>query len=188
MLLRPCLTTVVDIGTEIAGTLIGVRTLWPAARARVVASGLLLALACSPGEVIEGSTTPFELSVVAEQGSPALNGCTENDYVVSSDSLTVIRFGHEWGHNYSPACLRVAAGTRIRFEGQFLSHPIEPGRIVDSIPIDVEGPVQGVEAGDSAEFVATTPGKFGYFCDLHVAEGMMGAIEVLGSSVALVGR
>lgn len=185
---RPCLATVVDICTEIAVTLTSVRTFWLAARARAVASGLFLVLACSAGEVVEDSAILSQLPAASEQGPPALNGCTENDYVVSSDSPAVIRFGHEWGHNYLPACLRVETGTRIRFEGPLLSHPVQPGRIVGSIPINSDGPVQGTGIGDFVEFVATTPGKFGYFCDLHVAEGMMGAIEVLSSSTALARR
>lgn len=148
----------------------------------------MLALACGSGEVVEESAILPQSFAAAEQGLPALNGCRENDYVVSSDSLVVIRFGNKLGHNYSPACLRVGAGTRIRFEGPLLSHPVQPGRIVGSIPIDSDGPVHGTEIGDSVEFVATTPGKFGYFCDVHVAEGMMGAIEVLGASTPLARR
>jgi len=115
-----------------------------------------------------------------------LNGCAAEDFVttrLASRSATV-RFGHEAGHNYRPRCLRVSLGSRIRFEGPFDAHPLAPGRVEAGIPIDEDtarGPVSEVLGGQSAEFVAATPGRFGYYCDSHVVEGMMGAIEVVES-------
>lgn len=164
------------------------RTLWPAVCARAVASGLFLVLGCGPGEVVVERTAWPQVAAALEGEPPALNGCSESDYVVLHESLVVIRFGAEFGHNYSPACLRVAAGTRIRFEGPMGMHPVEPGRVVDSIPLDAAGPVPSVASGNSADFVARGVGKFGYFCDIHVAEGMMGAIDVMDPVRALALR
>ena len=151
-------------------------------------SGLFLVLACGPGEVVEDHAILPPVSLAAEQEPPALNGCLEGAFVASRDALVVIRFGLELGHNYSPACLRVVAGTRVRFEGPMGAHPVEPGRIVDSMPVDADGPVPAMASGESAEFVAGEAGRFGYFCDLHVAEGMMGALEVVAAPVSVVAR
>ena len=96
-----------------------------------------------------------------------------------------VAFGERFGHNYEPRCLRVAVGTTIRFDGPFSLHPVAPGAVVDGVPKGeplAGNPVAVVEGGGGAEFVATTPGRFGYYCDLHVVEGMMGAIEVVESA------
>ena len=137
---------------------------------------------CAVAAIASGACGPEQ----AEPGldahaSRTLNDCAPAAFVEVADARGIrVAFGGEIGHNYSPRCLRVGIGAAIRFEGPFETHPLVPGRVEDAIPVDDEGgPIRAVRAGHVAEFVAREPGRFGFYCDDHVAEGMMGALEVI---------
>jgi plastocyanin len=142
-----------------------------------VALAAIAACGCADGEL-------------AARPASSLNGCVSASFVTAAEPGSMrIAFGHQQGHNYEPRCARVSVGDVIRFEGPFATHPLVPGRIEAAIPVDDAasggGPVREVLKGESAEFIADSPGRFGYYCDVHVAEGMMGAIEVVARASAV---
>lgn len=118
---------------------------------------------------------------LGERGFLTVNDCAPAAFVEVADGRgSRVVFGGKAGHNYVPRCLRVEVGAVILFEGPFEIHPLVPGRVEDAIPVDEEGgPIRAVRAGHVAEFVAREPGRFGFYCDAHVAEGMMGALEIV---------
>jgi plastocyanin len=128
--------------------------------------------------------------IVAACGEPArstatsgvVNGCSA-DAFVSDEGPGPARIVFGDGYHYEPSCLRVRVGRVIRFEGPFADHPLAAGRIEDGVPVeapaDAGHPLGEVLSGLQAEFVADRPGRFGFYCDLHVAESMMGAIDVV---------
>jgi plastocyanin len=111
-----------------------------------------------------------------------VNGCAPDSFVTDeAQGPARIVFGD--GYDYEPRCLRVTAGRTIRFEGPFATHPLVAGRIEDGVPVD-DGPeadqtIPEVLSGLEVEFVAERPGRLGFYCDLHVEQSMMGAIDVV---------
>ncbi len=140
-----------------------------------------LALGCE--RPADGVSTPGRSAAPPATPPPpsgsSLNGCSEATAHDARDRATVvIRFGGVVGHNFDPACVRVRRGATLRFEGPLELHPIAPGRVVDGLPVDEAGPVRSLQVGEIADFVVAEVGAFGFFCDLHVVEGMMGAVYV----------
>ena len=41
----------------------------------------------------------------------------------------MVRFGGMAGFNYDPQCIRVSAGARVTFGGDFRFHPLAPGQV-----------------------------------------------------------
>ncbi len=139
------------------------------------ATGLLLTAlaACGGGRPVEESTGP-------EPSSPLVNGCLAATATDARGRPEVeIRFGGMTAYAYDPACVTVSTGTRLTFVGDFVTHPLAPGRIVRGMPAPLgETPIRQTETGERASFDVTRPGAYGFFCDIHVAEGMMGAVFV----------
>lgn len=113
-------------------------------------------------------------------GTPCATGfasCSTFEDKTASATVTV-DFGGNAGFEYAPKCIKVKAGTKIDFKGDFSSHPFKatcgPAMLPDS----------GQPSGAGTFTVDTTglaSGIYGYFCTLHgttSGSGMAGAIEI----------
>ena len=110
----------------------------------------------------------------------AINGCDPFSAVDSTGKSEVrILFGGTEGYTYEPACLAVSVGTTVTFAGDFAAHPLMPGRIdAGEVIADDTNPLTPTAGGLEAKFRMAQTGAFGYFCDRHVADAMVGAIFV----------
>jgi plastocyanin len=79
------------------------------------------------------------------------------------------------GLAYSPNCLKVTAGTSVKFVSAFASHPLVGGIVDGSKMPDAGSPITATSTGMEATFVIPA-GNYGYYCDLHALSGMKGAI------------
>ena len=100
-----------------------------------------------------------------------INGCdpaTAEDH--TTEPSVTITFG---GLAYTPACIRIAAGSSVTFSGAFSSHPLAAGE--DGVK-DASSPIAETATGTTATFMFPNAGAFPYFCTLHHASGMEGAV------------
>lgn len=96
-------------------------------------------------------------------------GCTSFIDLTGGDAT--IAFGGAQGFAYSPKCAMVRVGQPVEFLGDFSLHPIsETCGPVDAIPHNTSGTTLTV--------TFTTSGLYGYRCDNHFADGMVGGIQV----------
>lgn len=109
-------------------------------------------------------------------GPVLVNGCDEataEDH--SADAKVAIAFGGAVGFKYSPACIKVKAGTTVTFNGDFVSHPLSGG--LDGTK-DANSPIKETLSGATKDFVLADVGTYGFFCEFHQAGGMKGAVFV----------
>jgi len=84
--------------------------------------------------------------------------------------------------SYSPACVKVSAGTSVTFQGAtagdtFAVHPLTPG--ADCNANAANNPITAQSSGASTSFTFPNAGVFPYFCAVHcIPNGMKGAIFV----------
>jgi plastocyanin len=101
-----------------------------------------------------------------------VNGCLDTDYVDNTGMATVnIAFGGGLGLAYSPKCVKISAGTKVNFNGDFSFHPLT----------QTCGPASTItdtSTGTTVQFTLSTTGDYGYECMNHFASGMVGAIRV----------
>jgi len=144
------------------------------AEASVDTSADTLADGTSEGD--DDALADVPADVPAEVAYPDLNGCAKATAQDDTGQASVtITFG-VGGYTFSPACLVVSAGTKLVFEGTFSFHPLVGGS--DGVP-DAASPFEPMTAsGTSAEFTVTEPGAYGFYCQIHVGLGMMGAVYV----------
>ncbi|NUP13617.1 MAG: hypothetical protein HOW73_46875 [Polyangiaceae bacterium] len=103
------------------------------------------------------------------------NGCSDLDFVSLGPPYTIVSEGTE----YSPKCLDVPAGATVKFEGDFVTHPLSGGVIEDGVGIADEGsPIPSVSSGSAVDVAFPTPGIFGFYCSHHASLGMGGAVRV----------
>jgi plastocyanin len=112
--------------------------------------------------------------------STAVNGCTAAAAtdMTGMTAVTINFGGATLGDKYSPDCIKVTAGTKVTFAGDFTVHPLVAGDAPPATP-DTTGPITATSTGMSATFTMTPAGTYGYYCSVHVASaGMEGAIIV----------
>ena len=126
--------------------------------------------ACTTGQVCNTGTcqamTTLEFMPLAPCNLPS-------DY---ADSGTV-NFGGALGNVYSPRCVRVRAGTRITFSGDFASHPLRPSTRGTSGNL-----IPATNTGDRAGIIFGSPGFFPFYCQFHgdgSGGGMAGVVQVM---------
>jgi plastocyanin len=116
-----------------------------------------------------------------------VNGCTQqnagdftNMVAASQTAPITIEFGDALGNQYSPRCIKVTMGSKIRLVGAFASHPLVGG-IVDGAKLPAStGPFTTVtDSGSSKEWVMDDCASYPYYCDEHALSGMTGAVIVL---------
>jgi plastocyanin len=106
-----------------------------------------------------------------------VNGCDEataEDH--TGQSQVTISFGGAGGFVYTPACIKVTAGTMVTFMGSFSGHPLAGGN--NPPTVDPSSPIVETTSGTQATFILSTAGAYGYFCEFHYPFGMEGAIFV----------
>ncbi len=167
----------------------------PAAQLRLTASVLGLAAAAVGCEASEPAPREAPAAAVVPAGPPEpppgidprsldasgrINGCDPATALDATElDVVEIRFGGLVGYAYDPPCVAVHPGARIVFTGPFDAHPIAAGRVDDGLPTaDEASPIRERIEGGELSFSAPTPGLYGYFCNMHVVDGMMGAIVV----------
>jgi plastocyanin len=85
-------------------------------------------------------------------------------YVTGGDAIGTL------GNAYSPACLRVRAGSSVSIEAS-VTHPLEPR------PGGSAGnPI--AQQNSNATVVFATPGVYPFLCPEHVDQGMLGVVWV----------
>lgn len=101
--------------------------------------------------------------------------CEDADFVTIEPPFVVISEGID----YQPRCLSVPVGSTVRFEDDFVTHPIEGGLVVDGEGVeDPDSPIPTTREGDVLEVVFPTEGTFDYYCESHSALGMAGTVRV----------
>lgn len=126
-----------------------------------------------------GSDQPAGEAVARTAIEAVINGCPPDSLFDATGRERVeIHFGGEVGYRYEPACLAVSPGSRVDFVGPFDAHPLAVGRIDDQgIPtLEPDSPLRATSEGSRADFPIEHPGVYGYFCDMHVGDGMFGVI------------
>ncbi|UJR85491.1 cupredoxin domain-containing protein [Sandaracinus amylolyticus] len=119
----------------------------------------------------------------ASDAGPTIHGCSRGVAADLTDRESVeIHFSDE-SQAYSPACIAVTAGTTVTFVGNFSSHPLQAGRVIGGTLVpDAAGttplPTAPHGSGDTASFVMSPAGAYGYYCVPHATVGMVGTIFV----------
>ena len=113
-------------------------------------------------------------------GGTMVNGCDSTTAVDKTASgATTVTFSDL--QVYDPACIRIKAGSSVTWSGNFVLHPLEGGTVNGSAKMpDPASPIKltaGADAG-SVTFNFPSAGTFGYYCTLHAAFGMKGAVFV----------
>jgi len=128
----------------------------------------------------------FWLALCAVLASPvaqAVNNCNSKDFTdltaESSVDLTFTQLA------YSTRCSRVNPGTMISFSGDFSSHPLRGGQIIDGTEVpDFGSPIPSVSVGTTtASFLIAPAGVYGFYCAYHGLFGESGVFDVGGEIV-----
>jgi plastocyanin len=114
-------------------------------------------------------------------GCTVANSADFLDMVTASQTAPItIDFGGALGSAYSPRCVKVTMGTKIRFVGAFASHPLRGGLADGTEQPASTGPfTTATNSGTSHDFVMDDCAAYPYFCDNHGLSGMTGAVIVL---------
>jgi plastocyanin len=105
-----------------------------------------------------------------------VNGCdpsTAEDH--THENPMMLYFGGTAGSAYSPKCSKIKAGAGVMFMGPFATHPLAGG--VDGV-VDPTSPIKETKSGTMHTFDKLPAGVYGFFCEVHDAAGMNGAIFV----------
>lgn len=78
---------------------------------------------------------------------------------------------------YEPPCVKVSAGTSVKFVANFEQHPLIGGTVADGAATpDAASPINETTTGSEASFTIATAGTYPYYCTFHALSGMVGAI------------
>ena len=109
----------------------------------------------------------------------AVNNCSEGDAEDLTGQPSVTIEFDDAGSAYRPACVIVDAGTEVVFSGNFGIHPLQPGTIDGSTKNPAaDSPLSAVTDGDPVTFALDAAGTYGFYCNIHWALGMKGAVIV----------
>ncbi len=111
----------------------------------------------------------------------AVNNCLASDYLDrrGQNPVTVSAATQPGIYRYSPPCLIVDAGTTVNFSLNFAAHPTIGGRVIAGVgTADPTSPIGARTSGTMAAVVFDTGNIYPFYCDFHVAQAMMGAIDV----------
>jgi plastocyanin len=89
----------------------------------------------------------------------------------------VVQFGGSLGFAYSPANFSAKVGDTVKWEGDFVMHPLSS----TTIPANAASWHMG--SGTLFTYVITVAGTYNYHCDLHFSLGMTGSFTASESSV-----
>ncbi len=134
----------------------------------------LSGLACGD----EPTTPPVTTETLAVCAASYADCGAGTAYQDLTDAGTVtISFGGTLGNSYSPKCVKVKAGTAVKFTGAFGPHPLQQGCGPATSPV-----IESTASGSEKTVTLSTAGDHGYFCVAHGSKagaGMAGAIQVV---------
>ena len=112
----------------------------------------------------------------------AMNGCDPETAENFEDAAIEIQFPVN-GNRYSPACVVIHATHSVNFMAvngsNFVSHPLVGGVVEGGVATpDANSPLGKVDMGDNTAVYFQEPGQFGFYCDYHYPENMMGTVYV----------
>jgi plastocyanin len=107
-----------------------------------------------------------------------LNGCTPAGATDLTGSASAAVTFPGAGFAYSPRCIKVRVGAEVAFSGDFAFHPLQGGAVVGGTPVAAStGPfATPTSTGTTATFAMSAAGSYPYYCTLHAALGMAGAV------------
>lgn len=133
-------------------------------------------------------TAPFRaaLALLLSSLSPlchaqAVNNCLASDYIDrrGQNPVTITAATQPGIFRYSPPCILVDAGTTVNFTLNLSSHPTIGGRVSGGTGTpDPNSPIGARTSGTMASVLLATGDIYPYYCDFHVGNAMMGAIDV----------
>jgi plastocyanin len=88
----------------------------------------------------------------------------------------VIEFGGALGNRYSPSGLQVAIGDVITWNGDFSAHPLS------SVSVPAGAATFSNSSGTTFSYTVAVAGNYGYRCNFHFSEGMVGGFAAAGTS------
>jgi plastocyanin len=112
------------------------------------------------------------------------NDCTYRAYIDRSAAAAVrtVEFGGTGAsseYTYAPACIVVAPGQSVQFEGNFGAPPLSPGiSETDTTAGSPNNPITRTADGTSRAVAFPARGIYPYFCETHQQAGMAGAVWV----------
>jgi len=110
-------------------------------------------------------------------GGTMVNGCASTTAVdKTASTTTTVTFSDLLV--YDPPCIRIKVGSSVTWSGNFVAHPLQGGTA--STP-DPTSPIKFTIGADAGPVTVTFPnaGAFGYYCTIHGAFGMKGAVFVV---------
>lgn len=131
----------------------------------------------STGTTGTGSTSGSASTGGSSSGSTglsAINACDPSTAVdLTGSSTTAVTIS---GLAYSPACIKVRAGTVVTISASSV-HPLHPG--VDCVDAASGASPIAISTADEPVTFAN-PGSYGFFCSVHCSSaGMKGAVYVV---------
>lgn len=124
------------------------------------------------------------LALAAARPLPALNGCLPGDFLDLRGQARIQIANDDFTNpfRYRPRCATISEGTVVRFMAvpNFDMHPLFGGTVSNGVPkIDSSSPIGSITSGTQADRPIVGLGEFGYFCDFHYDQGMLGSINVV---------
>lgn len=120
-----------------------------------------------------GSQDTSSSSSSASVDFTQVNGCDPTTSMDRSADETVTIAFSVGVFRYYPPCVKVKAGAKVVFTGDFTAFPLAGG--ADGT-LDPSSPIAETKTGTTATFSISSPGTFPYFCETHYGFGMEGAI------------
>lgn len=109
-----------------------------------------------------------------------LNGCTAAMYIDKS-AVDATRTITNQGVTYTPKCMIIAKGQKVKWNVSMTVHPLAPGNAASATAGTPDSPIVSTASGDSVEFTFEDEGTFPYHCTVHssgAGVGMAGSIHV----------
>jgi plastocyanin len=95
-----------------------------------------------------------------------VNGCDPGATMLTTGDATITFPTTAAPMQYSPACVKIKAGSKVTWNGDFSMHPLTGS-----------APIMDTMSGMSASFTFPTAGTFAFNCQFH-ATIMLGAVIV----------
>lgn len=136
----------------------------------VMAVGLVSLGACGD-DTSDGNGGNSEGGSNAGGGTPdtEVNGCKRS---AADDRTADAEVELDWTLTHQE-CIVVAAGTKVTWNGDFLTHPLLGGETPEE---DDSSPISASD-GTTSSVIFASPGVFPYFCNAHF-DSMQGVIYV----------
>jgi len=130
----------------------------------------------SGDSAIAACTAAFAGCTEVDAGGDAAVGSAFIDFQAADAAIV---FGGAAGLAYLPKCIKIKAGKKVTWNGDFTSHPLTPAPCNDASG----DKITSTSTGTMTSVTFTKPGIYGYYCAIHgvpggSAAGMNGVIVV----------